>query len=220
MNPQFTLKEIAVIAGQIIGIITAGTLLWRYFFDPLRKLVKTLKKNSETITNGLPLLSDFLAKWQEISGSDSFVDYLEQVELEVSRLRARQWALLRVKQTPLYECSPTGECVFANQVLCDLFGLSYEDMLGSGWLAGVDATDRQRVYQVWSTAIESHIPYECSYKIVNRRDKTAWLVTTIALPIVDDKAGLMGYLGIFTQLEQVDGEGKAQVSPPKKKPMA
>lgn len=198
-----TLKENAAV---VTGVSAALIVLWRYFFKPLKTAVVSLRKHSEGITHILPLLSAGRERWPEQSGSGSFLHYIDTLDARVTHNECRTEVILDLSPHPVYECNPTGECIFANGLLCDLFGLSAEDMMGSGWLEGILPEERERVFETWQSSVNNKIPYECSYTIRNRKTGVRHNAVTRALPLEHDGV-LIGYLGIFSSIEEIDISG-------------
>lgn len=87
----------------------------------------------------------------------------------VAELRTRH--MLARSDKPTYECEPeNGMCTYANQALCDLFGLQEKDMLNNGWLAALSSnSERQQCWAAFQNAIESNIPYAWEYSITNQK---------------------------------------------------
>jgi PAS domain S-box-containing protein len=71
----------------------------------------------------------------------------------------------------VYICDVAGQCVFANDPLCDLFGLDSSDMLGRGWLAAITEPERLQVYDRWDASVRTGVPYHGEYTVENQRTK-------------------------------------------------
>lgn len=71
--------------------------------------------------------------------------------------------------TPIFLCDGSGDCTYANDAICELFGLSKEKMLGNGWTSAVDENQRHEVWKRWEDAIADEIPCSMSYKLINQR---------------------------------------------------
>ena len=191
-------------AALITGVSAALIVVWRYVFKPFRTLIVALKEHSEGIAHILPLLSAGRERWPQSLGDGSFLNYIDILDARVAHNECRTEVILDLSPHPIYECSPDdgGGCIFANEHLCDLFGLSEEDMLGNGWIEGIEPEERERVYTIWTSAVEKKIPYECSYTIRNVKTGKRFNATTRALPLHHDEK-LIGYLGIFSKIEEI-----------------
>ena len=158
MTTPDVLESIKDNAALITGVSAALVVLWRYVFSPVGTAIKSLKKNSEGIAHFLPALSSGQERWPSSSGSGSFLHFIDTLDSRVTHIECRSTAILDISPSPMYECSPEGNCVFANDKLCDLFGLSNEEMMGSGWLDGIEPIERERVYSTWKKSVEFRIP--------------------------------------------------------------
>lgn len=101
------------------------------------------------------------------------VDPVEQLFTSIASLRRvhseidiRQRILAEHIQLGIYVSSPDGACTWANEVICELFGLNSEEMKGYGWLTSVKESDRRRVHEEWRYAVDQGIPYSNHYFIV------------------------------------------------------
>lgn len=193
----------AILAGQATAIAGGLALLVRYVVQPLTLALRTLRRNSERIEAGLPLLDEWLRRWPDLSGARSFFEVFAAIEDLAQQTDATFRAALDLKAGPVYLCAVNGECEFANRAICELWGISRESMLGRGWLAGIAPEDRSRVWSRWQESINSEIPYECSYMVRNARDGKRWSVTTVAVPIRNVDGALIGYYGVFKTLVQL-----------------
>ena len=101
----------------------------------------------------------------------------------------------------LYICSPDGKCLYANDVLCEIFGRDLHDMVDFGWLASIEGSERLSVHQVWMDCIKSQLPYNCTYTVVNPRTKARHSCSTMAVPV---KAGsvVTAYVGSLVDLKR------------------
>lgn len=80
--------------------------------------------------------------------------------------QARFFALGDASETPMYECElPSGDCIWTNEALQQLFNLPFQETLGNGWARAVVADDRKRVFDTWEDTIKHWRPYKCVYRI-------------------------------------------------------
>lgn len=190
-------------AGLITGVSAAMVVLWRYVFNPFRTLISALRKHSEGIAHILPLLSAGRERWPQPLGSGSFLNYIDTLDARVAHNECRTEVILDHSPQPIYECSTDGMCAFANEKLCDLFGISEKDMLGNGWLEGIMPDERERVHSTWISAVEKQIPYESSYTVRNCKTGEKHRAVTRALPLYHGDE-IVGYLGVFTEINKIE----------------
>lgn len=131
----------AVVAfGVLLGL---GKKLWNRLNDVYKMLTP----------NGGSSLSDKIGKLQE-----------------GQHIANERWKILwKNISTPYFECDKDGKMTFANQALCELFGLWEEDMEGTGWLTAVDERDRASIWENWVHAIEVNIPFSATFVVISQR---------------------------------------------------
>lgn len=82
----------------------------------------------------------------------------------------------------VYEFDSEGMCVWASPNLADLFGIQQSEMLGLGWLGGIDSMEkRESAQEHWQMSRERGIPYEDTFQLRNGK-----IVTTKAYPAIRD----------------------------------
>jgi PAS domain-containing protein len=142
------------------------------------------------------------------NGGKSMKDSIDKMEGSIDKILVNQ--TINVKRTQLlwehnnqgyYECdADTGACTYANEILCDLFGLPLADFLGFGWLGVIETqSERNRIYQSWLAAVRDNIPYSEEYYITvgGQRKK----VRTRAWTCREDETNKV--LKMFGTLEEV-----------------
>lgn len=97
--------------------------------------------------------------------------------------------------TAIFVCNIEGQCTYSNDYLCELFGLSYEEMLDTGWLSVILEEDRIRTYDKWIECVKKKIPYSTTYTIQNNRTKQIYHVKANAWCISDLCGTPICYLG-------------------------
>lgn len=118
-------------------------------------------------------------------------------------LEIRQCISEKYLQIGIFMCQTgTGKVVWTNQYLNDLFGLDSTEMKGFGWLNSIDQIDRERVHKTWLYSVNNNIPYDCSYTIINQRNKNLYKVSSQAISVVDDNDQVVCYVGYITILAE------------------
>ena len=87
----------------------------------------------------------------------------------------------------IYLTSPEGHCQYANPRWCEMAGLTQEEALGKGWIAGLHPDDRAMVYDNWQQMVESEGHWGFEYRFRTPGGKTTW-VYGLAAPQRDGKA--------------------------------
>jgi PAS domain S-box-containing protein len=123
---------------------------------------------------------------------------VSSIQSSVGEIEIRQRIAERHLAIGVYVCDTEGRCTWANDYLCEAFGLDSTEMQGHGWLAAVASSERIRVHAAWVAAVSSQIPYEERYKVVNRHDASEWNAITEAWPVkVEDR--ILCYVGYVTR---------------------
>jgi PAS domain-containing protein len=148
--------------------------------------------------------------WRAIALSDAIHDHLgpEASKQFVAEMRehkrdgvVRESRLQLVEKKldlAVYLCSDTGSCEWVNNECAELIGLDRLDCLGLGWLEGVDAVERGKVYDVWMHAVSHRLPYEYKYTVHNRRTGKKIVCVTFAYPHITSDGKLLCYVGYLT----------------------
>ncbi len=101
---------------------------------------------------GLPLQKDFINEVAErISRIIERIQDQKNLQENLSRLNT----IMASSPVGIYLTDEKGDCVFANQRLCTMAGLTQDEALGTGWLAGIHPDDRAGIRNNWYRSIES-----------------------------------------------------------------
>ena len=109
-----------------------------------------------------------------------------------------------------WECDAKGLTVAVSQPLCDLFGLTREQMLldGTGWLGSIEGQNSS-AWSTWVGAVNSKLPYRDIYRIINRRTRNRYLVESSGVrfetePINGETMCFYGVVKVLEELPVVD----------------
>lgn len=207
-----TLETLLQYSGYLTGIFGALALLWRYAATPLRAAIKRPFELFDQIAEKWPLLVALLERFSQPSGPGSLLSFLESLDNRLDLAESRLFAFLDLSTRPVFQCAVTGECVFANEQICELFGMSKADMMGFGWLLGVSEADRDRTNEVWLKAVKNQRPYEATYHVSNRRNGKFFSVTARGLPLMAGSE-IVGYHGVLSNVFEKVPQPKAQRTP-------
>jgi len=129
------------------------------------------------------------------NGGKSVMDKLNRIDLSVQIDSARIMAMMNHAAHPVFECNAEGKCILVNKAICDLFGLSPEEMLGTGWLNGVSPEDRESTIDSWMSAIAKSIPYEHRYNVRNARTGVLTPVRAFSAAMKNVYGQIIGFHG-------------------------
>ena len=164
----------------------------------LTKMVSGIAENKQAIHS---IKGDIEAIRKEVTfnGGSSLKD-------EVYRISGETDAFLAIKMNSdneaVYICDRDGFCTFANDKLCELFGMNYHEMLGNGWLAAVGKNqyEKDRCYTEWRQSVEKSIPYSTEYTLINQKTHEEANCRTHAIAIYSRKGEILFYKGVVAEI--------------------
>jgi PAS domain-containing protein len=107
--------------------------------------------------------------WREAFGenpANAIRDILNDISNAQDLAEAIVDVICRKHRNGIYVCrSDDGACIYANDTLAEIFGLSPTAMLGFGWSAQIDAGEE--VLQHWESCVRRKITYRATYSVRN-----------------------------------------------------
>jgi len=134
------------------------------------------------------LADDFRAQFGP-DAAEAIKTILESVSRSQSIAEVRDRIQERHLRVGIYVCNPDGACTWCNEWLAEAFGRDERDMHGYGWLSSVEPSERIRAKEHWDYCLQSGIPYEDEYTVVNRRSGKTWRAKTDAVSVI--KGGVL-----------------------------
>ena len=71
-------------------------------------------------------------------------------------------------------------------------------------MRGLMPDDRERVYDIWMSAVKKGIPYECNYMVRHADTGAEIEVTAIAEPMINDRGHIIGFHGSITSTKPME----------------
>lgn len=128
---------------------------------------------------------------------------IADIRTTVGEVEIRQRIAERHLEIGIYVCDPDGRCTWANDYLCDAFGIDSADMLGHGWLSAISKHQQVPVHTTWKQCVADALPYRESYTVVPLDGRPEWKAVTQAWPVVrNDK--VVCYVGYVRQDDRKD----------------
>jgi PAS domain S-box-containing protein len=100
--------------------------------------------------------------YNRIKGLIKFLDGYDEIKKTVTLhaknieyIHSMVSGLIRLLHDPFFVCDSEGYCTEANMALCELFGATQEQMMGSGWSNFIVAADRERAWAEWITGVKT-----------------------------------------------------------------
>ena len=105
----------------------------------------------------------------------------------------------KVGRVAIYQTDAEGRCIYVNNALCEMFGLSEKEALGVGWLDKVHPGDRERVSGARRFAVSAIPVFHIEYRI-QVEGKTRWLAAFSTALM--DGGTFKGRIGTITDITE------------------
>jgi PAS domain S-box-containing protein len=181
-------KAVGTIAGGIAAVYAGWKVTW-----PRIKRVILAQRLAESMFDAFGA-----------DAADKIKNALVENRLGLARAEARLNLICKQSNLGVYICDKDGRCTFANDFLCEMFGLDSDRMKGYGWLACVQ--DRESEFHHWKFAVENDTPYRSSYTIMNQKTKLAFKVNTQAEPHREGGVPVF-YIGLVKAADETSKQG-------------
>ena len=109
--------------------------------------------------------------------------------------------LTEVSPVGIFRTSPDGSTTYVSPNWCKMSGLSEDAALGEGWLTAVHPKDKDKIKNGWQDATKAHEEFFTDYRLL-RPDGTITWVMGQAIPEINSKNQLVGYIGTITDITQ------------------
>ena len=153
---ELDIEKITNVGAQIFAALSAALIIWR------RIRTRAIEWN-ESIAHSKAMKEAFGA-----NPAGEVKKLLELLRQAHSEMDVRHSILCRRLNIGIWVCeASTGRCIYANPTLCEMLGMSREDMLGFGWLSAVDPADKKTTWETWTQAVKERRPYREKYHIIN-----------------------------------------------------
>ena len=131
---------------------------------------------------------------------------------ETVHLERRFRLLAEALPVAIFESGVDGNTRWVNRQWQQLYGLSEQQALGTGWLAGIHPDDREAAQAGWSSAASGAGPYSRENRIV-RPDGSVRSVRVETIPMVRADGELLGRIGVVvdtTEARELDEARRAR----------
>ena len=134
---------------SVINFFSKAYESCKRFFTFQRILTERMDKQDKELA--------FIRGELTFNGGGSTKDFAKNsYELAViSNMRTKH--IIMINPVAMYECDKEGRFILANTALCELFGLSEQEILGNGWLSAIAPEDRQACWENYQNCIKSDI---------------------------------------------------------------
>jgi PAS domain S-box-containing protein len=108
--------------------------------------------------------------------------------------------LTKTSAVGLFKSDKAGFITYANDSLCEMFGLDRAEALVAGWHAKLHPADTQRVETEWRAAARVGKPHETEYRVI-ANGVERWMYAQ-ARPEFDEGGSITGYVGTVTDITE------------------
>lgn len=155
------------------GLATALIAIIK-LYSILKRQYDKAKERSENLSKAIAHIDIIALNLQEVSkelkpnGGGSIKDQVKQIATDVKTICVERDATFLLSKEPMFKNDEHGYCILANNALCQLYGVSQEQLLGLGWLNYISEEDKERIKEEWLNVIETGTEIASYYTIINQ----------------------------------------------------
>lgn len=155
------------------GLATALIAIIK-LYSILKRQYDKAKERSENLSKAIAHIDIIALNLQEVSkelkpnGGGSIKDQVKQIATDVKTICVERDATFLLSKEPMFKNDEHGYCILANNALCQLYGVSQEQLLGLGWLNYIIEEDKERIKEEWVNVIETGTEIASYYTIINQ----------------------------------------------------
>jgi len=193
---------VLILAAAISVLI--GILLSRHISHPLKMLGKAAALVAEY--DNYSIRADKFSNDEVGQVVDSFNHMLSVIEREDAHLRESEEKFRLISESSkvgIFQLDRHRNCIYANEEMSAISGLSGEDLLAQGWLNVVHPDDKRRIadqFQLMFAHNVGHINLDCSLMLSDGSVK--WVTGDVA-PMQDAEDQQIGYLGTLSDISEL-----------------
>ena len=92
-----------------------------------------------------------------------------------------------------------GNCIYVNELCCQIIGLTRETVLGEGWQQGLHPDDRSMVIEEWHQSLQENRPFQLQYRFQRADGSVTWVYgQSVAEKNSDGQ--ILSYVGTITDV--------------------
>lgn len=150
----------------------------------------------------------FIESELKTNGGSSVKDMVIKCSSDVKKISASQKVrtemLMNLTKDCLFTCDESGEVIFANDAMKQLYGMS--EIMGYDGLKAVTAqSERQRLRNAWADAVRDKIVFRDECEIMNQLDRKRIRIEIQITPVWDDDDNFIQFNG-FVKVKEHAGQ--------------
>lgn len=199
---QFIVAIIAILIASLTALVIA-LKLGRIISGPMQALGDKANQIAE--------INDYSLRAKKESDDevgkvvDSFNYMLQKIEQkneQLSQSEERFRLLSASSSAGIFQTDTEGKCIYTNEKLGEISGLSSHEILNKGWMESIHKDDRKKIQAQWQQCIQKGIAqvFDCRFDIGN--GMINWATGHIAL-LYDSQNAPIGFLGTISDVSDL-----------------
>ena len=120
---------------------------------------------------------------------------------ELIESEERFQCLAALSPAGIFRTDAHGNCTYVNDAWLKMTGMSYDDAMGDGWGEGLHPDDRERVFSLWSAAVDQEKPFKDEFRFVQVDGSERW-VMAVSSPERRQDGTVTGHIGVNLDINE------------------
>lgn len=156
--------------GGLCTALLAYFGVWKKIIQPW---MKASAEKRDKMNNVVAHVEDIVTKLDKVSkelmpnGGGSIKDQVKQISEDIKTIMIERDATFYLSKEPMFKSDGNGYYSSVNHAMCQLCGVSENELLGLGWLNYIALEDKDRVWEEWENIMESGKEISLYYSVKN-----------------------------------------------------
>lgn len=200
---NYTYKALKNNKGQVYAIMNTVTTNWERQSDP-DQIDSASEQSLQMMNDELSSAVEELvaANEEQISINDELAitqDHLQDTIKELASSESRFRFMLNAIPQQVWTADPNGALDYVNQVVCDDFGHTMEEIVGNGWHKFIHPEDLVQCSKKWTHSLKTGKPYMVEFRLLFNDGTYRWHLGR-AIPY-NENGNAKLWLGTNTDIE-------------------
>ncbi|WP_414583957.1 PAS domain S-box protein [Scytonema sp. PCC 10023] len=125
----------------------------------------------------------------------------QRAEVALRQSEALFRSLTEFAPVGIFRCDAQGQIIYTNPHCQAIFGYTFEEGLGYGWMQFLHPEDLETIMPQWAAAVAAKQGYRSEIRCIHK-DKTIRFGRTMSVPIFCESGELTGYVGIVEDITE------------------